>query len=204
MGSLLLGCGSAFDKEMTWSNYSKWLTSKRESFVKTKEVNGLKITGEYLPADFLAYQEYKSTLTHGQQPNYDTIKKEYACGLSFKVSLKTEEITNLLQYQVVDYMQYKERINTLNFDIAEFIQLKIGGENYKPSLSIFEGQNELSNQVTFHLVFTPDEYNCGDFNDNVEQMKLTFQDPYWDTGVNHFAFTIEEITNLPKLLVDKA
>jgi len=199
--SSMFACERGTPSELEYSGYQKWLSEYKQDFNKSRATSLLTVSGKYLDSDLLAYQEY-SNLEEGVNISLDSLKSSYQCGLSFKITLKAnDKTTNLLNYQISDYNDYKERINFLNFKIDQFIQLTDGQNSYKPTLGHFEGYNELSNKLVFNLVFNPESYNCGEFSATAGNYKLTFDDPYWNSGINHFTFDTKKLKNIPDLVL---
>jgi hypothetical protein len=107
---------------------------------------------------------------------------------------------NLLYYGVPDADALTQRTRYLNFNVSEFVTLTYGDQVYEPVLSNFEGYNSIGNKINFIVVFELPEYNCGSFKDDSQnELRLTFKDPYWDLGVNHFTFEKKYILTVPNL-----
>lgn len=200
MLALVLGCSNTAD-QLAWPEYQEWLKENAELIIKEKHINQLTLKAEYMPADLLAYQEYEESKSSANTTLFDSLRNQYVCGLSFKLSIIADNKGANLMYTGISTMEeYKHRVNVLNFNNEEFLALTIGGEKYKPALSLFEGYNELSNRLTFNVVFTPKEFDCGVFEKDVDELTFTFEDPYWNTGVNHFLFRKTDLENIPKLI----
>ncbi|ELR69990.1 hypothetical protein C900_04434 [Fulvivirga imtechensis AK7] len=210
MGKILLsltlafiaGCASK-PSELSWTDYQEWLQKNGQAVAREKVINDLKLRAQFLPADFLAYSEYEQ-LTSAKTGTFDSLLKEYKCGLSFKLSLLADKQTTNLMYHGISTMnEYKQRVSLLSFNSEQFIALNVGDDRFKPVLTAFEGYNELSNRLTFSVVFTPDGYHCGVFDEHAEELTLTFDDPYWGTGTSHFLFRKSDIQSIPKLIIAK-
>lgn len=201
MLALVFGCSHTAD-QLSWSDYQEWLLENSQSITKEKHINQLTIKAGYLPADLLAYQEYQESLANSSDAHlFDSLRSEYICGLSFKLSIISDDKgANLMYYGISTMEEYKQRVNVLNFNNEHFISLTLGEQKYKPVLSLFEGYNELSSRLTFNIVFTPKEFDCGVFEEDIDELTLTFDDPYWSTGVNHFLFRKTDLENIPKLI----
>lgn len=201
--AFIISCTSR-PSELPWRDYQEWLQNNDQEITKEKDINGLKMKAEFLPSDFLAYSEYEQLGSNATPGIFDSLLKEYKCGLSFKLSLLADEQTANLMYHGISTMnEYKQRVNLLSFYSEQFISLNVGDDQFKPVLAVFEGYNELSNRLTFSMVFTPQGYHCGVFDEEVQELKLTFDDPYWGTGTNHFLFRKGDIQNIPKLIIAK-
>jgi hypothetical protein len=196
---LTFGCNRAPEK-LSIQDYSSWLSDEENGIYKSRQINGVTIDARFLPAELQAYKEYKANAL----AYYDSILQSYTCGLTFQIELYAEKSDkvygNLLYYGVADEHALNDRTRYLNFNAAEFITLTYGDKVYEPVLSNFEGYNSIGNKINFIVVFELSEYMCGVFkSDSQNEIKLTFKDPYWDLGINHFEFEKKDILLVPKL-----
>jgi hypothetical protein len=196
---LLAACGAS-SRKLEIQQYEAWLLDVDNGLIKSKVISNVNITAKFLPANYLAYKEYRSSV----DTDYDSILKAYQCGLTFEVVLQADKADkiygNLLYYGVPDADALTQRTRYLNFNISEFISLTYGDQVYEPVLSNFEGYNSIGNKINFIVVFELPEFNCGTFKEGSQnELMLTYKDPYWDLGVNHFVFEKKYILNVPKL-----
>lgn len=197
----IVGCTSYNPKQLQYNDYVEWVSKNKESLSKVKDNRIISINAEFQPSDLLAYHEYKRS-GKSDDSDYDVILEKYQCGISFKISVKAkDQQVNLLNYGISSYAEYSERINYLSFQIKEFTSITTNGYSYKPVLSHFEGYNEFSNRLIFHTVFQPEEFDCGKYRQDFGDIRLTFEDPFWGAGVNHFTFNKEQLINIPQLIL---
>lgn len=195
----LVGCGHREDV-YAWNDYQKWVANESNELKKVKKINDLNISAQFLPADYLTFQELKGNGVVIDSASYKASRKNYQCSLTFRLMLEPEEKGfNLIYYKVSNMAEYGARVNALSFDIDSFIGLNIGDKTYRPVLAHYEGYNELNNRLIFTTVFQPDEFSCGTFQENVEKITLTFDDPFWSTGVNNFTYGISTLTDVPQI-----
>lgn len=196
---LMFACKTSNDK-LEIGQYETWLLDADNGLYKSKTTNNVNITARFLPANYLAYKEFRSSV----DANYDSILKAYQCGLTFEIELQADKTDkmygNLLYYGVPDADALTQRTRYLNFNVSEFITLTYGDQVYEPVLSNFEGYNSIGNKINFIVVFELPQFNCGSFKeDSQNELMLTYKDPYWDLGVNHFSFEKKYILTVPKL-----
>lgn len=198
----LFGCGQSQDV-LVWNDYQKWVTHESNELKKVKKVNSLNISAQFLPADYLTFQELKRDGIAIDSVNYKSSKKNYQCGLTFRLMLEPEQKgVNLLYHKVSNMAEYGARVSTLSFDIDRFIGMRIGGKTYAPVLANYEGYNELNNRLIFTTVFQPEEFSCGSFGPGTEKVTLTFDDPFWSTGVNNFTYNTSTLTDVPQIIMN--
>jgi len=197
---VVLGCTSSeIPDELSWRDYLSWMKENQAEFEKGKKVNQINLSANYYPAEFLAYQELvKSNFV--VKADYDSVLQDYKCSLTFRIKLTPDNKEfNLLRHNISSIEDYKARATYLIFSSAEFIYLTVDEITYTPVLTNYEGYNELSNELVFAVVFQPKEYSCNGLEKDVEKLRLTFEDPYWDMGVNHFTYDAQTIGNTPKI-----
>jgi hypothetical protein len=196
--ALTLSCERT-PETLTPHDYMQWIASRAETFQRVKEVNGLEISVQYLPADFLAYREF----LRSDSVSYDSIRKSYACGTTFQISVQAERENhvygNLLQYKLIDQQEIRDRVKYLSFRIEEFIYVEHQGKQYLPALSHFEGFDGVTNKLSFQVVFLIPEFNCGKPVGNFDVVTVTFDDPYWESGKNNFQLARGVFEDLPTI-----
>jgi len=199
---ILTSCGRP--KSLPAADYEKWVVGEESGLLQRKQINNVEVIARYMPAELLAYREFKAF----PETSFDSLKASYHCGLSFQVILRAdkqnETYSNLMYFNLAGEQDLSARTHYLNFSVPEFIELKSDGNTYKPVLANFEGYSSLGNQLSFQVVFVFPEYECGVFkpvtsgNDG-DELVLTFSDPIWNLGVNHFTFEKKSLQELPKL-----
>lgn len=193
-------CGEP--KELSWEPYNKWLLDHQDRILKEREINDIKMTLRYVPADVSAYKDLVSLGDDLTPERFDSLREFYRCGLHFQLSLEADvKKKNLLYYNTTDMTDYRLRIEALSFNTQEFISLEGDGKVDYPVLSQYEGYNELSNTIRVHLVFSPEWFQCEKYAEGIDKVAVVFKDPYWDTGVNRFAFETQQLKNLPNLKI---
>jgi len=185
--------------KLSIDEYRQWISDEDHGLFKSRQINGVSINARFLPAELQAYREYNANVS-----KYDSILKLYICGLTFQIELQADKndksYGSLLYYNVMNEQELSQRVQYLNFNTAEFISLKYNEHMYNPVLANFEGYDALANRMRFVIVFDIPEYICGKFQSNSkDELQLTYSDPVWNLGVNHFVFEKKDILTIPKL-----
>lgn len=183
-----------------WSDYQEWMHDESNQLKKVKQVNKINISALYLPADYLGFRDLLSSKAVIDSAGYQQAKSNYQCGLTFRILIEPEENgINLLYHKVGSEGAYKARMNALSFSGDQYISMSVGSSVYPPVLVNYEGYNELLNRVIFTAVFRPEEYRCGVFQEELSEVTLTFEDPFWSTGVNNFTYGTSILTDVPQI-----
>ncbi|WP_160143456.1 hypothetical protein [Chryseolinea soli] len=197
--SLFVLQGCTKPESLEPAKYLPWIAAEDNGLVRTKAVNHVTMRARFLPADYLAYREFMNS----DNVSFDTVRKSYACGLSFQVSLQADKSDkvygNLIQYGLQGDRDFLNRSTVLSFDIQNFISLKYKSKTILPVLSQYEGYNAIANSLSFQVVFQLQDYGCGDVTKDFDDVTLVFEDPYWNLGVNQFLFQKNSLTSIPKL-----
>ncbi|MEM8566149.1 MAG: hypothetical protein AAGF85_06780 [Bacteroidota bacterium] len=189
-------CAVACSKksELGWSEYRAWLGDQENGIVKSKKNRYIRLTSRFQPIDYLAFKDvdFSSADVKGTRDNYKGT-------INFQFEVNAEDVdTNLLWLGLADYAGYKQRVNQLSFHSQKFFKMKLGNEKLAPQFVHFEGYNELSKRLLFHVTF---EYPLWDQLDPETKLRFTFEDPYWGSGVNHFTYRKKNLTDIPKLII---
>lgn len=186
-------CTPSLDSE---GAFLEWLNKPENGYVKKTHTNGFFLTLKYLPPEYLAYTESKSEDLNGNG-NGVALLDEFKGARTFLLSIEHDIAgSDISNYGVRNLMEYKKRINELNFNIKDYIFMKNGdGTKHKPVLTTFENVYEIGGKKSFYLVFA----NRQKGKSVPEILDIVFQDPFFETGINHFVFKTQNIDNLPPL-----
>lgn len=189
---LILGCSGK--SELDWDEYRSWLGDEGNGIVKSKKSRYVSVSARFQPMDYLVFRgaSFGEADTEDLRANY-----RGTLNFQFEVSAENNE-TNLLWLGLSDYNSYKQRINELSFHSKEFFKIKVDDQELYPQFVHFEGYNELSQRLLFHVTFEHKEW---DQLDPETKLRFTFEDPYWGSGVNHFTYTKKNLTDIPKLII---
>lgn len=182
--------------------YRTWIANEENGLLKTKTVRNVRIMARYLPAEWLAYREFMNRPL-GDTTSYDSIFSSYRCGMVFQVTLDADKndkrYGSLFYYNLTSNNEVMTRTRALSFDIESFISAEYKDAGYYPVLSNFDGYDQLRNSVSFEVSFVIPDYQCGSTVPDFQDVKLSFFDPVWDLGTNHFNFDGESLSSVPSL-----
>jgi len=197
---LVLNACSFTPDKLNVQEYRAWIDDRDNGLISIKNINGITLFARFLPAEYQAYQDYHAN----PQQSYDSVLSLYKCSLTFQISLQADKETgnykNLMYYNIYSQPELTERTRVLSFNAAEFIDLTYKGVHYKPVLSAFEGYNPMANRISLLLAFVLPEYPCGNDTDENGEFQLTFDDPYWELGTNHFVFEKNTLSHVPGVI----
>jgi hypothetical protein len=195
LGMLMSGCQREL-KDMK-AVYG-WINAPEHGMVKTKTVEGIKLTVKYLPAEYLALKETKEDQA-GRQ-TYDSLLKVYKGSHTFLLSIASseDEVNNDPMYQgLEDYSAYKRRALTMNFDMNEYVSIKTSTQEFRPVLTSMENTYSLKGQRNIYMVFTDTATDTELMNE--KELDLVFNDEIFETGINHFVFEQSDLQSIPAI-----
>jgi hypothetical protein len=176
----------------------KWINDPENGLVKAKDVEGIKLTVKYLPAEFLALKETKEE--GGNDNFYDSLLNFYKKSHTFLLSIasKENENTNDPMYKDLQgYTDYKQRALEMNFDMNEYVSIKTASKEYRPVLFSMENSYGLKGQRNIYLVFTDDAPTNQLMKE--QELDFIFEDEIFQTGTNHFVFSQRDFNSIPEI-----
>ncbi len=167
-------------------SFYKWINDPDNGLVKSRDIEGIKISVKYLPAEFLALKESSEGNLKG---SYDSLYTLYKQNHTFLLSVSYTDDKNVndpMYKDLRDYPDYKVRAQAMNFDMNEYVSIKTSSNEYRPVLTSMENTYSLKGQRNIYLVFT-DESLKKELQSEKE-LDFVFEDVFFQTGVNHFVF----------------
>lgn len=193
---LFSSCFNSSSVELSSQDYVSWFSES--DLIKEKKTEFVTYKASYLPSQLLAIRDIQGIDSY-QNIDLDSIINSYNQAYYFELKIINENNNvNLIKSDVDNYLEYQEKVNSLNFRGSEFFKLSLENEEYFPILTHFEGLSELSNQATFIVAFNKNLNKNHNSN-----LVFSFEDPYWQSGTNHFTFSFSDIENGPKLIAEK-
>lgn len=200
IGFLFLICLFSCKKQvLDYKEYMKFLANKESGLVKEIATGGIKLKVKYLPLDYLVYNQVKSSDSLASKEERENIKKTYENSLTFMLTLgpDTNESFSITRVGVTNYQEFAERIETMSFNMSEYISLKIKDKEYKPDLTQMESINSLEQSKNIIVVFKAiDEVGKKITTDD---LVFIYNDELFLTGINKFKFKKNDILDLPEL-----
>ncbi|MCF6361702.1 MAG: hypothetical protein L3J29_13200 [Cyclobacteriaceae bacterium] len=193
--SLLTSCSNGISSP---NELMHWVNNPDQGLIKTKLINGFKLTVKYLPPQYLAWQDIK-----GEQyakNTYDSILNGYTKFRTFLLTIAPDEEhsqADIMFYDVINKVDYKKRVQDLNFNIASYISLHTKSGELFPVLHTLENTYELAKHKSIYLVFADNE-NIKDLLTS-EKLDFKFSDTLFDTGISHFVFHKADFDTVAKM-----
>jgi hypothetical protein len=199
---IMLWLASCQDKIESMKSLYGFINDPDNGLIKTKTIEGIKLTVKYLPAEFLALRETRELETKNKG-TYDSLLNVYKKSHTFMLSIASQEdtVSNDPMYEGLrDYNEYRERAISMNFNMSDYVSIRTTTQEFAPVLSSMENTYSLRGQRNIYLVFT-DESGSGELmRDN--QIDFVFNDDIFQTGINHFVFQQENLQRLPAINFD--
>jgi hypothetical protein len=203
---VLTGLGACSLRSVSESDFYRWLNDPDHGLVQTRKVNHLQVTVKYLPAELLAYQEWKRLPGAGPS-DMDSLLRLYGHSHAFLLTLKSDkegsavksrEPEDVLYRGVDSYQAYQQRIRQMNFGMEGCVELRTKQGIFKPVLHTLENTYGVVGHRSIYLVFTEERGQNGPFSG--QRLDFTFKDDFFDTGIHHFLFEPNQLQQVPTIL----
>lgn len=176
-----------------------WVNDLDNGLVKTRYINGIRLTAKYLPPEFLAYKEWA---TSGEtKPHYHSLLEVYKHNRTFLLTIGPDDREvaggDVMFYDVLNKEDFRQRVQDLNFEIGKYISLSAGNRQFAPKLHALENTYGLGKHRNIYLVFANDESNGSLLTG--KKLDLRFNDEIFQTGISHFVFEKQDLDGLPEL-----
>lgn len=165
--------------------YGRWLADPENGFVVTKESPYLELEMQHLPSEYLGWREIGRAGVPLGGEQRDSVLASYAGSLHFTLTVRPREgraLGDVAMSGVASEAGFQERVRTLNFEIGEYFELKVGEEVLEPVLTNFENTYGLTEFRRVQLVFPRPVAGVG------EAWDLRFVDEVFGSGGWHFGF----------------
>jgi hypothetical protein len=177
--------------------YMNYLADEKNGLVKENNVSGIKIKVKYLPEDYLVYTAVKNSDSVAKEK--EKVRASYANSLTFMLTLGPDDKHefSITKLGVSNYQEFAERIQTMSFEMKDYIRLTIKDKEYEPDMVQMESINSLEPHKSFVVVFRAlDEQGKKIVTDD---LLFSFDDELFNTGVSKFKFKINDIASVPAL-----
>ena len=185
----------------TKKEFFKWVNNPGNGLIKKVTVGPLDYQVKYLPPEYLAFDEWEQEQQDGNEVSLKELINEYNKSLTFLFTITpngTGGNIDIMKAGVNNYEEYTERVHEMNFNMAEYVSLKVDEVTYKPVLTRLENIYGVGKYRNFHIVFAPTIEDSVTIR-NGEKFDFTYLDQFHETGINHFTFNKKDIYELPAL-----
>jgi hypothetical protein len=173
-----------------------FLNNPDHGFVVTKSINNVVMSVKYLPGEYLAFKEMKSSQSNKSQA--DSLLRAYRNTRTFLLTLQPDSSKTggeLMYKGISAYSDYKVRVVELNFNLAQYITLRTSDRIYAPVLTNMENSYNTVNKITFTVVFADDRPDNRLI--HADELDFVFTDEIFGTGISHFVFDKRKLDQLP-------
>lgn len=190
-----VGC---VEKEHDEQSFLHWIKNPENGLIISKTINGLELSVQYLPPEYLVLKEIKESNISSSE--ILRLLCEYERSISFLLTIKP--LTggqNIVYSNIRSIEHYKQRVLDLNFTFSEKIRLNSNIGRIKPAIAIMENTYNLQDHKSFYILFTDEQE--GKRLQDVDEYDFIFYDDIFKTGVSHFKFQKEDFDKIPCIKV---
>jgi len=163
--------------------YGRWLADPANGFVVTKQSPYLELEMQHLPSAYLGWREIGRAEGDLSEERQDSVLASYTGALHFMLTVRPREgraSGDVAFSGITSEAGFQERVRTLNFDMGQYFELRVGEEVLKPVLTNFENTYGLTEFRRVEVVF-PRPTGEGAWD-------VVFLDEVWGSGGWHFGF----------------
>lgn len=203
---VLFTAGCSERREVPYGKeYVEWINDPANGLVQIKYINDVKVSLQYIPADFLAYQELQRDPNKYSKHIKDSLINYYSRNRSFILTIgpddrkrnTSEPGNDIMLRDIEDMEDFKDRSMTMNFDMGEYVTLLTGDEKLKPVITNMENVYGLSAERKIHFVFASQNAKRSNTDSGFD---FEFNDEIFNTGINHFVVSSDQLNKIPKLI----
>ena len=178
-------------------NYLKYLSDKENGLVIEKATGGILMRVKYLPTDYLVFNDLKNN-ENNTLTLKDSIKQSYQNSMTFMLTIGPDrnESFDITKVGVKNYEEFAQRIEEMNFNMTQYVTLKINEKEYTPALTQMESVNGLAQERNILFVFNALDEQGKEILKNDAQ--FVYNDELFYTGINKFKFKMDKINNVPE------
>lgn len=195
--SIILGLSACSPSSLELADYLAYINNSDNGLVQTKKINALAFKVKYLPIDYLVYRSLGEDTIHSQK----IIEREhsnYEGSLNFilQIGPNEEEVSfDVMTETVASIQEFKKHSFTMNFELKDYIELRLGEQKIEPILVELENTYGLTQHRNVNIVFAIDN----PIMDSYSTIDFVFSDEIFKTGIHHFVFDRNNIDHIPTL-----
>lgn len=190
----LCSCGKKQMNFESTKDYLIWASDLSNGALKSKDVNGFKLSAKYLHPEFLAIRECGTC----SKSEYDSLQALYKTNLSFLVTIGPGEgeVGDVMKANVTNYAEYSERFLKMNFEFDD--RVKLLNEKTTEQLLVYSLENTygLTDHRDMYLVFS----NSDSLNSPNGVVEMTVDGNLFGMGICKFRFDKADLNR--KLVFD--
>ena len=185
--TFLCGCRPEFLNERDLNAY---IQDTSHGLKKINEVGGIGLSVTYRPTDFLIYQELGSNQDSEKRA---LLEKKYKDHVYFLLDLQAGE-RDILYGASANQADFSGKLNTLSFNMGAYTKLVTSKQDTIPVADYIYHRNfGISKSSTLLFVFDKEKI------EGAESFAFQLEEFGFNTGLQHFEFTTQDIITTPKL-----
>jgi hypothetical protein len=174
------------------NEFNKWLGEEKRGCTLNKRIGGVSITVQYKPPAYAVLKDIELMKRNAKGKLWDSLMTTQEKLVTFIMTIepdkeveKAKQASSIMYEGVTDRDQYADRVVTTNFFMDQHVKLYIGSKVYKPVMAVVENLYELSDVRNFNIVFAPDKFEKGNWNNDY---LFVYEDPFFGIGNVQFNF----------------
>ncbi|TAJ11144.1 hypothetical protein DMA11_18015 [Marinilabiliaceae bacterium JC017] len=183
----------------TCRDYRCYIEDPSNGLKKIKSFEEVNFIVKNIPAQLRVLQEREQELV---MSDLDSVMQEYAQSLVFQFSIIPGEkctVRDLRYYGIYTDDDYMQRQKVLNYYMSEYFILRCNDRFYTPKICHLEQDYGVSGKLNFLLVFVPDDDSDVNTLSTAKEIKIEFNDPFFNTHLTKFIFSNKDLKAVPKI-----
>ena len=194
--SLLFSCNKA---EIIRSEEPHgYLEAHKENFIKEKEVKRVAVQARFLEPYNAALNQLGDKV-YKIKAKRDSVLSLNANALSFVVSFNSLDKVALSKVNIYTPEEYHQRIYQLAYDMAAYFSITTSSGTLQPVMVTTDYQMDAVDGIKFLVQFEVDSDLKKEWIKKEEDIKLSFNDPFWQLGKLNFTYKAHKILDLNTL-----
>lgn len=182
------------------AEYLTYLANPKNGHTLIKEIGDITISVAYLSPAYIhqRFRNIDSTERINSEPNTGFI-------YNFILNIKSLDVDNSslsMRSGVKTMQEFKQKVHTMNFEFNDYVSIKVGQEIIEPEVFLLESNIEDQSKLTYMLTFYSKETNKLEDSNN-HPIIFSYDDRFFRTGMNHFAFSRATISSANQISFKK-
>lgn len=191
---VLICCCMSCKHKMHTAEYVQYINNKQNGLKNISSIDGWEFCLQYKPYDYIVLTENKEAIS---ESDFEKRKSEMVGTAWFSISIKrVDNSISPLRYGITSSDEYNMRLNYFLNEASKDIKLVYNNVSLKPVNYLFENSYNLMPQETMIIGF----YLPKGENAPVKDMKLSFNDRIFKTGIINASFSEKDLNNIPQLI----
>ena len=187
-----------YKSEVGLKDLRDYIACEKHGLVVDLHKNDFQIHLQYIPSELTAYRDCQAKLT---MQSFDSLVSSYKHCQSFVFTVNAQwNFGNILYYGINSPDELERRQYEVDYHMGDYYYLNVNGEKFYSQLYTAQnlnigGQSEIKVMLTFVAESKNSSLVKG------RDLKLYFNDPFFDTGLTCYSIKNKDIQRIPKLKI---